>query len=205
MRCRCGAAWVSSVPTGCRCPATELAALDPDAVAARARPGPSAPPRSPTSCTTCCSRWWRPGRVRTGRTGTTRSSPTAGRACSTAAGWRPSAATAAASLGDDDDAAAACVAGHLQLAGPVTVEQLVADAALPVGRADGRAALDGPGPHGPGPARGQRAPPSSCPTVAGAPATSWCACTAPAAAGAAAWSTRCRSPTSCASSRTGST
>ena len=33
----------------------------------------------------------------------------------------------------DDDAAAACVAGHLQLAGPVTVEQLVADAALPAG------------------------------------------------------------------------
>ncbi len=40
---------------------------------------------------------------------------------------------AALALGDDDDAAADCVAGHLQLAGPVTVEQLVADAALPPG------------------------------------------------------------------------
>jgi ATP-dependent helicase Lhr and Lhr-like helicase len=40
---------------------------------------------------------------------------------------------AAASFGSDDEAAAACVAGHLQLAGPVTLEQLVADAALPPG------------------------------------------------------------------------
>ena len=40
---------------------------------------------------------------------------------------------AAASLGTDDDAAAACVGGHLQVAGPVTVEQLVADAPLPAG------------------------------------------------------------------------
>ena len=39
----------------------------------------------------------------------------------------------ASALGGDDDAAAACVAGHLQLAGPVTVEQLVAEAALPPG------------------------------------------------------------------------
>jgi ATP-dependent helicase Lhr and Lhr-like helicase len=40
---------------------------------------------------------------------------------------------AAAALADDDDAAAACVAGHLQVAGPVTLEQLIADAALPPG------------------------------------------------------------------------
>ena len=63
-----------------------------------ARPGPSASARSPMSCTTCCSRWWRPGPARTGPIGTTRWSPTAGQACSMAAGWRPSAATAAASL-----------------------------------------------------------------------------------------------------------
>ena len=42
-------------------------------------------------------------------------------------------AEAAAALDSDDDAAAACVAGHLQLAGPVTLEQLVADAPLPSG------------------------------------------------------------------------
>ena len=62
---------------------------------------------------------------------------------------------AALALGDDDDAAAACIAGHLQLAGPVTVEQLVADAALPPGRADGGAAVAGPGAHGAGPPGGQ--------------------------------------------------
>ena len=42
-------------------------------------------------------------------------------------------AAAAAALVTDDDAAAACVGGHLQLAGPVTVEELVADAPLPAG------------------------------------------------------------------------
>src|SRR6202035_433136 len=40
---------------------------------------------------------------------------------------------AAPSIGSDDEAAAACMAGHLQLAGPVSVEQLVADAPLPSG------------------------------------------------------------------------
>jgi ATP-dependent Lhr-like helicase len=40
---------------------------------------------------------------------------------------------AAAVLDTDDEAAAACLAGHLQLAGPVTVEQLVADGPLPPG------------------------------------------------------------------------
>jgi ATP-dependent Lhr-like helicase len=40
---------------------------------------------------------------------------------------------AAAALGTDDEAAAACAAGHLQLAGPVTVQALVGDAPLPPG------------------------------------------------------------------------
>jgi ATP-dependent Lhr-like helicase len=40
---------------------------------------------------------------------------------------------AADALGTDDEAAAACAAGHLQLAGPVTVEELVAAAPLPPG------------------------------------------------------------------------
>jgi ATP-dependent Lhr-like helicase len=39
----------------------------------------------------------------------------------------------AAALQEDDDAVAACVDGHLQLAGPVSVEQLTADAPLPSG------------------------------------------------------------------------
>ncbi len=42
-------------------------------------------------------------------------------------------ADAAAALGDDDDAVAACIGGHLQLAGPVSVEELVADGPLPAG------------------------------------------------------------------------
>jgi len=40
---------------------------------------------------------------------------------------------AAAARGDDDEAAASCVGGHLQLAGPVTVSDLTADAPLPAG------------------------------------------------------------------------
>ncbi len=40
---------------------------------------------------------------------------------------------AAAALRDDDEAAAACVSGHLQLAGPVTVPELTADVPLPAG------------------------------------------------------------------------
>ena len=40
---------------------------------------------------------------------------------------------AAAGLHNDDEAAAACVGGHLQLAGPVTVSELTADAPLPAG------------------------------------------------------------------------
>ena len=40
---------------------------------------------------------------------------------------------AALALADDDEAAAACVAGHLQLAGPGTVEELIAEGPLPSG------------------------------------------------------------------------
>jgi ATP-dependent helicase Lhr and Lhr-like helicase len=40
---------------------------------------------------------------------------------------------AAAALRDDDEAAAACVGGHLELAGPVTVADLTADGPLPAG------------------------------------------------------------------------
>jgi ATP-dependent Lhr-like helicase len=42
-------------------------------------------------------------------------------------------AEAAAALVEDDEAAAACVNGHLQLAGPVTVPELTADTPLPAG------------------------------------------------------------------------
>jgi ATP-dependent helicase Lhr and Lhr-like helicase len=40
---------------------------------------------------------------------------------------------AAAAITDDDDAAAACVGGHLQVAGPVSVDELTADGPLPPG------------------------------------------------------------------------
>ena len=49
------------------------------------------------------------------------------------AGWPPSATPGPTSLSTDDEAAAACVGGHLQLAGPVTVAELTADAPLPSG------------------------------------------------------------------------
>ncbi len=57
-----------------------------------------------------------------------------GRASSVGEGWvATERMEAALSLGEDDDAAAACVGGHLQLAGPVTVDALTADAPLPAG------------------------------------------------------------------------
>jgi ATP-dependent helicase Lhr and Lhr-like helicase len=40
---------------------------------------------------------------------------------------------AARALAQDDEAAAACLAGHLQVAGPITVEELIADGPLPPG------------------------------------------------------------------------
>ncbi len=48
--------------------------------------------------------------------------------------WAPAErAAAAAAVGDDDEAAAECCFGHLALAGPVTVDELVADGTLPGG------------------------------------------------------------------------
>jgi ATP-dependent Lhr-like helicase len=44
---------------------------------------------------------------------------------------------AGTTLNEDDEAAAACVGGHLQLAGPVSVDELVADAPLPSGAPKG--------------------------------------------------------------------
>jgi ATP-dependent Lhr-like helicase len=58
----------------------------------------------------------------------------AGRASLTDGCWVPTERReAAAALSDDDTAAAACVSGHLQLAGPITVEALIAPTALPAG------------------------------------------------------------------------
>jgi ATP-dependent Lhr-like helicase len=48
--------------------------------------------------------------------------------------WVPTErAVVAAGLSDDDEAAAACVSGHLQLAGPIAVEDLIAETPLPAG------------------------------------------------------------------------
>jgi ATP-dependent Lhr-like helicase len=44
---------------------------------------------------------------------------------------------AGAALAEDDEAVAACVGGHLQLAGPVSVDELIADAPLPSGAPKG--------------------------------------------------------------------
>ena len=119
-------------PGGLPVPAHELAALDPDAVAVvldQVRPRPRDPDELHDLLLSLvaarpCPDWagWYDALVAEGRASLLDGSWVATERRS-----------AAAALGDDDDAAAACVAGHLQLAGPVTVDQLVADAALPSG------------------------------------------------------------------------
>jgi len=62
----------------------------------------------------------------------------AGRAIRLDGGWVATERTEAArSIGIDDDAAAACISGHLEVAGPVSVEQLIADEPLPSGTVRG--------------------------------------------------------------------
>ena len=57
---------------------------------------------------------------------------------------------------DADDALAECVGGHLDLAGPVTVERLVDEAVLPSGAVRGAPVDRGQGTFRPGPPRGRR-------------------------------------------------
>ncbi len=132
MRSPCRAAWVRWVPTGCP---------------SRPRNSPRSTPRpwrpcstrcaracaTQTSCTTCCSPWWR--RARTAEwTQWFDALAADGRASLLDGCWVATERRAAAeALGTDDDAAADCVAGHLQLAGPVTVEDLVTEGTLPSG------------------------------------------------------------------------
>jgi ATP-dependent Lhr-like helicase len=110
----------------------------------------------------------------------------------------------AAALDDDDDAAAACAAGHLQLAGPVTVEELVATAPLPAGAPMGA-------PLTAARARTALARLEVTGSAIELPDGRWCArhllvrCTAPAAAVAAAPSRPSRSRPSCGSWSAGST
>ena len=121
-----------------------------------ARPGPPAAARPRRAARPAALAGGGPARRGVGRTGSTRWPPTAGPASSTAAGWPPSAATRRASLGDRRRGGRGLRRpATSQLAGPVTVEQLVADAPLPAGAPRGRAADRGPGPHGAGPPRGQ--------------------------------------------------
>ena len=57
-----------------------------------------------------------------------------GRAGLVGSDWAPTERRAMAdAVGEDDEAVAECIRGHLDLAGPVTVAELVADAALPPG------------------------------------------------------------------------
>jgi ATP-dependent Lhr-like helicase len=119
-------------PDGLPVPATELAALDPEAVAMvldQVCPRPRDPDELHDLLLSLvvarpCRDWagWYDALTAAGRAGLLDG-------CWVATERRDT----AASLGSDDDAAAACVAGHLQLAGPVSVEQLIADAPLPSG------------------------------------------------------------------------
>jgi ATP-dependent helicase Lhr and Lhr-like helicase len=119
-------------PDGLPAPADELDALDPEAVALvldQVRPNPRDPDElhdlllSLVACRPVPAwRRWFDALVADGR------------AVALEGRW---AATeqreAAASLQEDDEAAAACIGGHLQLAGPVTVSELIAEAPLPAG------------------------------------------------------------------------
>ncbi len=111
---------------------------------------------TPTSCTTCCSRWWRPGRFREWA-GWYDALAADGRASLLDGCWvATERRRGRGALGSDDDAAAACVAGHLQLAGPGHGRAPGRRRRrLPAGRPDGRAAVGGPGAHRAGPPRGQ--------------------------------------------------
>ena len=118
-------------PGGLPVPANELAALDPDAVALvldQVRPRPRDPDELHDLLLSLvaarpCPDWagWYDALVAEGRASLLDGS------------WVATERRAAAAALRDDDAAAACVAGHLQLAGPVTIDELVADAALPSG------------------------------------------------------------------------
>ena len=152
-----------------------------------------------TNCTICCSRWWPPARTRTG-SGWFAALVADGRAALVDGCWvATERRTPRPSLGTDDDAAAACIGGHLQVAGPG--DRRAACGATrrcrPAHRWARRSAWPGPAPRWLVSRR--RARPSSCPTGAGVPATSWCACTAPAGAAGAAWSRPCPSRTTSAS------
>ncbi len=123
-------------PDGLPVPADELAALDPEAVSAvldQVRPRPRIADELHDLLLSLVAARPHPQWVRWYDT-----LAAAGRA-SLHEGWwvATERRDAAAALADDDEAAAACVAGHLQLAGPVSVEQLVADAPLPSGAPQG--------------------------------------------------------------------
>ena len=119
-------------PNGLPVPAGELAALDPDAVSMvldQVRPCPRDPDELHDLLLSLVAT-----RPYPGWTSWFDALAADGRASLLDGCWvATERRQAAASLGSDDDAAAACVAGHLQLAGPVTPERLVADAALPPG------------------------------------------------------------------------
>ena len=120
-------------PDGLPVPATELAALDPDAVAVvldQVRPRPA---RRRRAARPAALAGGGPALCRTGRSGTTRWRPTAGPACSTAAGWPPSAGRRRRRSATTTTRPRPAWPATCSWPGPVTVDQLVADAALPAG------------------------------------------------------------------------
>jgi len=119
-------------PDGLPVPATELGALDPDAVALvleQVRPQPRHPDElhdlllSLVACRPV-PEWstWFDALVADGR------------ATVLGGSWVATERSAeASSLRDDDEAAASCVSGHLQLSGPVSVSELTSEGPLPAG------------------------------------------------------------------------
>ena len=120
---RCAAAWARSAPTACRCRPTSWVPW----ILTR---WPSSSTRcarvraTPTSSTTCCSPSSPADRCPNGARGSAPLVAT-GRAASIGESWVATEQTEAASaLQDDDEAVAACVGGHLELAGPVSIDEL---------------------------------------------------------------------------------
>ena len=134
------AVWDRSDPTGSQW-------RHPSSARSSPRPWPRCSTRSSPgratrmSCTTsfcrwCCADRWRPGSRGSISSGWTVGPPSGEAHGSPPSAW-PWARPCIGSLTDPmvaaDDALAECVGGHLEISGPVTVEQLVADAPLPGG------------------------------------------------------------------------
>ena len=130
--CRVGSgpSGADGLPPGLPVAAGELGPLDPVATAEVLDQVRPRAPGTPTSSTTCCCRWCCAGRCRHWRQWFDELAAD-GRAGVVGGGWAPTERRAwperctrslTDPMVDDDEALAECVGGHLDVAGPVTVD-----------------------------------------------------------------------------------